>query len=64
VKREVALRVYSSTVWEEGWQRESSFFFCEYTVLALDLDLDLVFGGSLSMIIEICRSLSRCAETT
>ncbi len=38
-------------------------FFCEYTVLDLDLDLDLVCGGSLFMIIKICRSLSRCAET-
>ncbi len=65
MKREVALRVYSSTVGEEGWQREFRLFFlCRYMDLDLDLDLDLVCGGSLFMIIKICRSLSRCAETT
>ena len=48
---------------EEGWQREFRLFFlCRYRDLGLDLDL--VCGGSLFMIIKICRSLSRCAETT
>ncbi len=63
MKREVALRVYKHGLGKRVGSVSLASFFCEYTGLDLDLDLDLVCGGSLFMIIKICRSLSRCAET-